>query len=92
MSSKQNPTPTPTSKPKPKPKRKRKLVVRKKVTPPPQPPSPSPPPSPPPNLENQYLEQLSETEKIALKIAHQQLESSFCLEKSIGFLNFKEKI
>ena len=91
MSSKQNPTPT--SKPKPKPKRKRKLVVRKKVTPPPQPPSPSPsPPSPPPNLENQYLEQLSETEKIALKIAHQQLESSFCLEKSIGFLNFKEKI
>lgn len=82
MSSKQNPTPTS----KPKPKRKRKLVVRKKVTPPPQ---PSPPP---PNLENQYLEQLSETEKIALKIAHQQLESSFCLEKSIGFLNFKEKI
>ena len=73
-----NPNPTP----KPKPKRKRKLVLRKKVTPPPS----------PPNLENQYLEQLSETEKIALKIAHQQLESSFCLEKSIGFLNFKEKI
>ena len=74
-----------------KPKRKRKLVLRKKVT---QSPSPSPsPPSPPPlDLENQYLEQLSETEKIALKIAHQQLESSFCLEKSIGFLNFKEKI
>ena len=72
-----------------KPKRKRKLVLRKKVT---QPPSPSPPSPPPLDLENQYLEQLSETEKIALKIAHQQLESSFCLEKSIGFLNFKEKI
>ncbi len=83
MSSKQNP----------KPKRKRKLVLRKKVTQPPSPsPSPSPPSPPPLDLENQYLEQLSETEKIALKIAHQQLESSFCLEKSIGFLNFKEKI
>mgnify|MGYP001401176413 FL=1 len=61
-------------------KRKRKLVVRKK-----------PKPTPKPNLEDAYLEQLSETEKIALKIAHHQLESSFCLEKSIGFLQFKEK-
>ena len=32
-----------------------------------------------------------ETEKIALKIAHRQLESSFCIEKSIGFLKFKEE-
>tara|TARA_B100000214_G_C23791412_1_gene546072 strand:- start:471 stop:692 length:222 start_codon:yes stop_codon:yes gene_type:complete len=61
-------------------KRKRKLVVRKK-----------PKPTPKPKLEDAYLEQLSDTEKIALKIAHHQLESSFCLEKSIGFLQFKEK-
>ena len=33
-----------------------------------------------------------ETEKIALKIAHQQLESSFCIEKSIGFLSYLEKV
>ena len=33
---------------------------------------------------------ITETEKIALKIAHHQLESSFCIEKSIGFLNFLE--
>lgn len=69
------PTPTPTPT-----KRKRKLVVRKK-----------PKPTPKPKLEDAYLEQLSDTEKIALKIAHHQLESSFCLEKSIGFLQFKEK-
>ena len=75
METKSTPTPTPTPT-----KRKRKLVVRKK-----------PKPTPKPNLEDAYLEQLSETEKIALKIAHHQLESSFCLEKSIGFLQFKEK-
>ena len=70
-----------TPKPKPSPtKRKRKLVVRTK-----------PKPTPKPNLEDAYLDQLSDTEKIALKIAHHQLESSFCLEKSIGFLQFKEK-
>ena len=72
-----------TPKPKPTPtKRKRKLVVRKK---------PKPTPKPNLNLEDAYLDQLSDTEKIALKIAHHQLESSFCLEKSIGFLQFKEK-
>ena len=71
------------TKPKPTPtKRKRKLVVRKK---------PKPTPKPNLNLEDAYLDQLSDTEKIALKIAHHQLESSFCLEKSIGFLQFKEK-
>ena len=76
-----------TSKPKPTPtKRKRKLVVRKKPKP-----TPKPKPKPKPNLEDAYLDQLSDTEKIALKIAHHQLESSFCLEKSIGFLQFKEK-
>ena len=75
METKPSPSPTPTPT-----KRKRKLVVRKK-----------PKPTPKPKLEDAYLEQLSETEKIALKIAHHQLESSFCLEKSIGFLQFKEK-
>ena len=75
METKPKPKPTPT-------KRKRKLVVRKK---------PKPTPKPNLNLEDAYLDQLSDTEKIALKIAHHQLESSFCLEKSIGFLQFKEK-
>ena len=75
METKPTPTPTPTPT-----KRKRKLVVKKK-----------PKPTPKSNLEDAYLEQLSETEKIALKIAHHQLESSFCIEKSIGFLQFKEK-
>jgi len=75
METKPSPTPTPTPT-----KRKRKLVVKKK-----------PKPTPKSNLEDAYLEQLSETEKIALKIAHHQLESSFCIEKSIGFLQFKEK-
>lgn len=75
METKPKPKPTPT-------KRKRKLVVRKK---------PKPTPKPNLNLEDSYLDQLSDTEKIALKIAHHQLESSFCLEKSIGFLQFKEK-
>ena len=77
METKPSPTPSPTPTPT---KRKRKLVVRKK-----------PKTTPKPNLEDAYLEQLSETEKIALKIAHHQLESSFCIEKSIGFLQFKEK-
>ena len=77
METKPSSTPTPTPTPT---KRKRKLVVKKK-----------PKPTPKPNLEDAYLEQLSETEKIALKIAHHQLESSFCIEKSIGFLQFKEK-
>ena len=41
-------------------------------------------------LVKEYQEQMEETEKIALKIAHRQLESSFCIEKSIGFLKFLE--
>ena len=36
----------------------------------------------------EYVEQLDITEKIALKIAHQQLETSFDIEKSIGFLDW----
>jgi hypothetical protein len=34
----------------------------------------------------QYIEQLNPKEQIALRIAKEQLESSFELEKSIGYL------
>ena len=40
----------------------------------------------------QYIEQLSDTEKRALKIAHQQLETSFDIEKCIGFLKWKKNL
>ena len=35
-----------------------------------------------------YLNSLNEIEKQALNIAKKNLESSFCIEKSIGFLEF----
>tara|TARA_B100001093_G_scaffold504267_1_gene559828 strand:+ start:604 stop:780 length:177 start_codon:yes stop_codon:yes gene_type:complete len=38
-----------------------------------------------------YIESLSQQEKEALEIAKKQLESSFCLEKSIGYLNYLQK-
>ena len=37
-----------------------------------------------------YLNTLSDQEKQAMEIAKKQLESSFSLEKSIGFLEFKK--
>lgn len=37
-----------------------------------------------------YLNTLSEKEEIALKIAQEQLGSSFNIEKSIGFIKWKE--
>ena len=37
-----------------------------------------------------YVEQLSEKEKVALDIAKRML-GSFCLEKTIGYLEFKKK-
>ena len=43
------------------------------------------------NIENiikEYLESLNTKEKEALEIAKTQLESSFDLEKSIGFIKF----
>lgn len=47
------------------------------------------------NIENaieEYINQLSNIEKIAFKIAKENLETSFDIEKSIGFLNYiKEK-
>ena len=45
------------------------------------------------NLEkliSEYINQLDEFEKIALEVAKEQLESSFSIEKSIGFLKWKE--
>ena len=38
-----------------------------------------------------YINNLSSKEKIALEIAKQQLESSFCLERSLGFINYTKK-
>lgn len=45
------------------------------------------------NLEksiSEYINHLDEFEKIALDVAKEQLESSFSIEKSIGFLKWKE--
>ena len=36
----------------------------------------------------EYIEQMSSPEKIAYEIAKSNLESSFDIEKSIGFLEF----
>jgi hypothetical protein len=38
-----------------------------------------------------YIEQLSPQEKIVLKIAREHLETSFCIEKSLGFLEWHKK-
>ena len=38
-----------------------------------------------------YLKGLNENQKKTLEIAKSHLESSFCLEKSNGFLKFKEE-
>jgi len=42
------------------------------------------------HLIDKYLSQLKDEEKIALNIAKSYLESSFDLEKTIGFLQFKK--
>jgi hypothetical protein len=45
------------------------------------------------NLEkliSEYINQLDDFEKIAFNVAKEQLESSFSIEKSIGFLKWKE--
>ncbi len=44
------------------------------------------------SLIQQYIQQLNPQEKIAYEIAKNNLKSSFDIEKSIGFLKFKEKI
>ena len=38
-----------------------------------------------------YISQLSTMEKKVFEIAQQQLESSFSIEKSIGFIKWKEE-
>jgi hypothetical protein len=43
-------------------------------------------------LVEQYIEQLSPSEKIVFAIAQKQLESSFCIEKSIGFLQYVKTV
>lgn len=40
---------------------------------------------------DEYIDALSENEKRALEIAKAHLESSFSLEKSIGYIKFTEK-
>jgi len=40
----------------------------------------------------EYIESLSSIEIKALTIAIRELESSFSIEKSIGFINFQKKI
>ena len=41
-------------------------------------------------LIEKYKEQLPEIDRQAMEIAMRQLETSFCIEKSIGFLKFLE--
>jgi len=43
------------------------------------------------DLKAKYLEGLSEKEKIGIEIARKQLGSSFCLERSLGYLQFLKK-
>jgi hypothetical protein len=42
------------------------------------------------NLIEKYINSLSKIEKTALEIASKELETSFDIEKSIGFLEFKK--
>ena len=42
-------------------------------------------------MTDKYLKSLSPIEKIALEIAKEDLGTSFNIEKSIGFLNWKKK-
>jgi hypothetical protein len=43
------------------------------------------------NIIEKYIDSLTILEKKALKIAKEQLESSFDIEKSIGFIKFIKK-
>lgn len=40
-------------------------------------------------LEKEFIDQLTPFQQIAYKIAVKNLESSFCIEKCIGFLEYK---
>lgn len=39
----------------------------------------------------EYIETLTDDEKKAMNIAKQHLETSFCIEKSNGFINWRKK-
>ena len=39
-----------------------------------------------------YISQFTPSQKIAYEIASSQLKSSFCIEKSIGFLEYKKSL
>ncbi len=43
-----------------------------------------------PDKVEKYISQLDEKEKLALKIAKENLESSFDIKKSIGFLKWNK--
>jgi hypothetical protein len=43
-------------------------------------------------LVEQYIAQFTPSEKIVYEIARKQLESSFCIEKSIGFLEYVKNL
>ena len=44
-------------------------------------------------LIEEYIESMTEMEKMVMEIAREHLESSFCLEKSVGFINwYREKL
>ena len=42
-------------------------------------------------IEKEFIEQFTPFQKIAYNIAVKNLESSFCIEKCIGFLEFKQE-
>ena len=41
-------------------------------------------------LIKEYINQLTEDEKIVMKIAEKQLQTSFSIQKSIGFIEWKK--
>jgi len=43
------------------------------------------------DMKTRYLESLSDKEKIGIEIARKQLGSSFCLERSLGYIQFLQK-
>jgi hypothetical protein len=66
-------------------KGKKKLIIRKPAFAQIQAPAVIQAPAPAPNKIDQYISQLSAQEKIVFKIAQEHLESSFDMEKSIGY-------
>tara|TARA_Y100000389_G_scaffold84545_1_gene81191 strand:- start:933 stop:1145 length:213 start_codon:yes stop_codon:yes gene_type:complete len=44
------------------------------------------------NTHSNYLESLSVKERIGIEIAKTQLGSSFCLERSLGYIKYVESV